>query len=261
MHSFQLSKWYADCTSENGNAAIVYHADLRWRAVTLHYQSLLTKKADCPAQAVYSLRNRPAPCLDGDTIGWQAPHWQASGTWQSLAGSLCHVLYESGGGSLRWNCLAPRAAASVEVGPDFKVEGWGYVEHLVLTIAPWMLPIQRLCWGRFINATDTLVWIDWVGAHTMRALYLNGSLVLAREVTQHAIELEDGGMLTLNPGAVLREGMLGATALKVIPNLQQIFPNSILGVKESKWLSPAILRRPGRPDSTGMAIHEVVEWP
>ena len=30
MRGFDLSKWYADCVSECGDAAIVYHADLRW---------------------------------------------------------------------------------------------------------------------------------------------------------------------------------------------------------------------------------------
>jgi hypothetical protein len=35
----------------------------------------------------------------------------------------------------------------------------------------------------------------------------------------------------------------------------------MLNVRERKWLSRAVLRRTGLPDSIGMAIHEVVEWP
>ena len=59
----------------------------------------------------------------------------------------------------------------------------------------------------------------------------------------------------------LPTGPLGATALAVIPDLDRLFRASILAVRECKWLSRAVLHRPGQPDSDGMAIHEVVEWP
>jgi hypothetical protein len=44
-------------------------------------------------------------------------------------------------------------------------------------------------------------------------------------------------------------------------NLKNLFPDSVLNMRECKWVSTAVLRLPGHPDSTGMAIHEVVEWP
>jgi hypothetical protein len=261
MGGFELSKWYTDCTSEGGDAAVIYYAELRWRSMALRYRSLLTKRAGCAAEAVYSLRKGTAPRAEFDEIVWEAPDWKAVGKWREPGSRLCNVLFESEAGSLRWNCVAPRAIASVEIGSGSKIEGWGYVEHLVLTIAPWMLPIRRLIWGRFINATDALVWIDWSGSHSTRVVYLNGLEITATEINQDTVVLEDGSVLTLDRKNVLREGLLGSTALKVIPNLKRFFPDSILGVRECKWLSGAVLRRPGQPDSAGMAIHEVVEWP
>jgi len=261
MGGFELSKWYADCISEDGEAAIVYHAELRWRAVALHYRSLLTKRAGSAAKAVYSLRRGAAPEVKPDEIVWEARDWKAAGTWSQLGSSVGNVLFESEAGSLRWECVAPRAAASFETGSGSRMEGWGYVEHLRLTIAPWMLPIRRLHWGRFVNVTDALVWIDWSGSYNKRAVYLNSLEVTPAEIGEHTVVLEDGAVLTLDQGSVLREGVLESTALKVIPNLKRLFPDSILGVRECKWLSGAVLRRPGQTDSTGMAIHEVVEWP
>ena len=93
-------------------------------------------------------------------------------------------------------------------------------------------------------------------------VYYNGVSVAARSIGDCEIVLDGGEtVLSLEPIAVLREGALGATALTVLPDLDRLFPAAILRVQERKWLSRAVLRRTGRPDSTGMAIHEVVEWP
>ena len=39
--AFRLSKWYMDCASESGDIVIAYAARLHWRAITLHYASVL----------------------------------------------------------------------------------------------------------------------------------------------------------------------------------------------------------------------------
>lgn len=262
MLPFELSKWYADCISDQGDAAIIYHAELRWRAVTLSYASLLTSRAGCPARARYSLRKQPAPALHAEQIVWESPHWRAAGNWRDLSPRHENVLFESESGSLAWNCLAPRAASAVQIDAEPAIEGWGYAEHLRLSVAPWQLPIRRLRWGRFVNATDALVWIDWSGSYNTRVVYLNGSSVCATEIGDGELVLaENAGVLSLDTGTTLRDGLLGSTALSVIPQLERLFPSSILNMRECKWLSRAVLRRPGHPDSIGMAIHEVVDWP
>jgi hypothetical protein len=262
MPGFELSKWYLDCTSGQGDAVIVYHAELRWRAITIHYASLLTRRAGSPTSIVYSLRRRPSPAAQGGEIVWESADWEAAGRWRDLSQSHENILFRSKAGALHWNCVAPRAAATVQIGSEPAIEGWGYAEHLRLSIAPWRLPIQQLRWGRFVNAADTLVWIDWSGSYNKRAVYLNGAEVSATEVGDTEVVLtKSNAVLSLDRGVVLREGVLGSTALSVIPNLDRLFPHSILNMRECKWLSRALLRRTGQPDSTGMAIHEVVEWP
>jgi hypothetical protein len=262
MPAFELSKWYADCISVQGDAVIIYHAELRWRAATLHYASLLIHRVGSPARSLCSLRRRPAPALQTDQIVWESPDWRAAGIWRDLSPRHENVLFASESGSVAWNCLAPRAAAAVEIDSELAIKGWGYAEHLRLSLAPWRLPIRRLRWGRFVNATDALVWIDWSGPYNTRVVYLNGSSVSATEIGDSELVLaENTAVLTLDTGTVLRDGLLGATALSVIPQIERLFPASVLNIRECKWLSRAVLRRPGRPDSIGMAVHEVVEWP
>jgi len=261
MPAFELSKWYADCASDQGDAAIVYHAELRWRALRIHYASLLTRRAGEEARAVYTLRKQQEPAIRDDEIAWESPAWNASGRWTKLGSSQRNLLFSSEAGSLEWTCIAPRATARLTIGAESAIEGWGYVEHLRLTVAPWRLPIRRLRWGRFVNAADSLVWIDWNGPYNKTAVYLNGSEASAHQIGDGEVALESGAVLSLDRGTVLREGALGATALHAIANLDRIFPNSVLNMHECKWLSSAVLSRPGQPDSTGMAIHEVVEWP
>jgi hypothetical protein len=104
--------------------------------------------------------------------------------------------------------------------------------------------------------------LNWRGPYHRQAAYYNGAAVPIREIDDHKIALADGNIvLSLEKKATLREGLLGATALLMLPNLNRLFPARILKVREQKWLSRGVLRHPGRPDSAGMAIHEVVEWP
>jgi hypothetical protein len=262
MPDFDLSKWYADCTTEQGDAVIVYSAELRWRGPAIHYTNLLTYRRGRPARSRFSLRKQPPPQVRDGSIGWRSRAWNVEACWLEPGVAVREILFDSPAGSLEWDCVAPRAAAQVRVGADAHFRGWGYVEHLRLSLPPWRLPIRRLQWGRFINATDALVWIDWRGPYNRQAVYHNGAAVVAQVISDREIRLAGSEtVLTLDTSAVLREGALGATALAVLPNLDRLFPAAMLNVRERKWLSRAVLRRPGQPDSVGMAIHEVIEWP
>ena len=259
--AFELSKWYADCVTEDGDALIIYHAQLRWRTPTIHYSNLLIHEAGRPARSQFSLRKQPAPIHKGD-VEWKSPVWNAKGSWRKTGPPVREILFDSAAGSVEWNCVAPRSSAEVRIGERRPYRGEGYVEHLRLTIPPWRLPIRELRWGRFVNACDGLVWIDWQGSYNKRVVYYNGSPVTARAISDREIVLGDGAaVLSLDTSTILREGALGATALSVLPNIERLFPARILGIRECKWLSRAVLRRPGQTDSVGMAIHEVVEWP
>jgi len=260
MPDFELTKWYADCVTDCGDACILYSAELRWPPI--HYSSLLRYRNGHRPQNRFSLRKQPAPQVRDACIEWTSRIWKAQGQWRDFGGSIREVLFDSPAGSLEWECVAPRASAHLRIGDDQEIRGWGYVERLRLSIAPWRLPIRQLRWGRFINDSDTLVWIDWRGPYNRQVVYYNGAAVRAQSISDTEIALQNGeAVLSLESSMPLREGRLGATALAVIPNVERLFPAGILAVRERKWLSRAVLRRPGRPESAATAIHEVVEWP
>lgn len=261
MAGFELSKWYADCVTDSGDVAIVYSAELRMAGVPLHYESLLLKDAGAPAEARYSLRANALPAMEDGRVEWRSREWTASGVWSELGAAQQETLYAAGAGSLEWQCVAPRAAARVVSG-EKEYGGLGYAERLRLTVAPWKLPIRRLRWGRFVSATDAMVWIDWSGEYAMRVVYANGVRVGAERVSGDEVVLEGGaGALRLERGEVIREGELGQTALAVFPGLRRMFPASVLMMRECKWVSRAVLSRAGQAEVAGWAIHEVVEWP
>ncbi|HLY43711.1 MAG TPA: hypothetical protein VKR52_21030 [Terracidiphilus sp.] len=261
--AFELSKWYADCVTEQGDAIILYSAKLAWPGPTIHYTSVLQYRRGQPIRSRFSLRQQLPPEVRSDgSIAWKSKAWKAEGEWRTPDRALRETLYDSPDGKLEWVCLAPRSAARVCVERGEVFEGWGYAERLRLSLPPWRLPIRQLRWGRFINATDALVWIDWRGAYERQVVYHNGSAITARSICDCKIVLQDDlGELRLDTTAVLRQGALAKTALAVFPNLNRLFPASLLNVREQKFLSRAVLRRTGHPDSDGMAIHEVVDFP
>jgi hypothetical protein len=129
-----------------------------------------------------------------------------------------------------------------------------------MTIAPWNLPIRTLRWGRFATASDWIVWIDWLGDLTRRIVYRNGQIVPTSLLEDGRIEFRDGARLTMDRSLILREGLLGATALSV-PGVRNTFPARLLAVNECKWRSCARFASPGMAPVEGWAIHEKVTWP
>ena len=159
-------------------------------------------------------------------------------SWNDLGAAHHEVLFKSDSGALQWNCIAPRAAALVQMDSGDSLQGWGYAEHLRLSVAPWRLPIRGLRWGRFVNATDAMVWIDWSGPYTKRVVYLNGSSMSAASVTDREVALTgEAAVLHLEDSQVIRDGPPGETALSALPKLTDLFPESVLNMQECKWVS------------------------
>ena len=211
-------------------------------------------------KARYSLRKCALPTENGTQIRWQAKSLGIQGTWQSLDPPCDARIYECSEGSVEWHCVQPRARCEVHVGNGMALRGLGYVERLEMTVAPWSLPLEELRWGRFLSDSDSLVWIDWRGPHSRRVVAQNGIPRRASAINEREIVVEGDGRLELSEGHVLRQGLLGETALAVIPGLQRMFPSSLLNVQECKWRSRAKLLC-GEGESSGWAIHEVVRWP
>jgi hypothetical protein len=258
--NFQLTKWYADCVGNNGDAVILYCGIARWRAITLWYTSILEAAFGKQPSVRYSLRKSRAPVERGTTIEWPLKALGILGVWERLDPPFHRKLYETSEGAIEWQCLHPRSRAAVNLGKGRVLQGLGYVERLDMSLAPWKLPIKELRWGRFLTASDSLVWIDWQGPHCCRVVLENGAISSTCAIAEGEITLNGNVRLQVSRGDVLRKGALGETALAVIPGLKRLFPSRILNVRECKWRSRAKLRR-GESCSSGWAIHEVVTWP
>jgi len=255
--AFLLSKWYMDCASDSGEVIVAYAARLKWRAITLHYTSLLVHEPGQKPRVQTSMRASAEPVLDGEVITWTSESLAASGKWTALASAEPETIYTSPNGDVKWHCHQPRSRAEITIG-DRVVRGLGYAEHLELTIEPWQMPIDSLRWGRFVGARSSLVWIDWRGGHDKKLVLYEGKPLASPEIEERAVSGE-GVRLSIEEGATLRSGQIGKTALELVPGLEH-FPVRILAVDEQKFTGRGTLEDANGRDE-GFVIHEIVRWP
>lgn len=257
--SFLLTKWYLDCVQENGDAAILYVADLRWNALTVHYGSLLTVLGG-RIDSACSLRRSTPPSAESRKITVSLPHLNVEGTWQALRSPIQRTVFEGECGSVEWHCLQPMSQVDLLLQGTTRLVGRGYAECLTLSVLPWKLPLNELHWGRFLSERDALVWIDWRGPHRHRAVFHNGVESQVTSITESEIVLADSDTrLELDRGLVLRQGRLGDTVFPGVSRLAELLPRSMLSVNECKWRSRGFMHSSGS-ESSGYAIHEVVKW-
>jgi hypothetical protein len=256
---FVLSKWYLDCVTDDGEVFIGYVASLRWGKISISYSSTLRYAVGKPAAVNTTLRKSATPRIEGSCIKWASPQLDLSGTWSALAQPIERVLLETDNGSIEWNCLQPRSRAEVLIGQNKRFEGFGYVEHLTMSIPPWQIPIDELRWGRFLSEDDALVWINWKGVKPLNLVFHNGLQVADAMLTEHRLEAPQFA-LNLAENAVLREGPLARTALSMIPGVSRLFPVQILRARECKWVSRGVLKNTETNVSAGWAIHETVRF-
>lgn len=258
-NSFLLTKWYLDCVAENGDVVILYVADLRWNALTVHYGSLLTVFGG-RVGSTSSVRGGAMPEVQDGTIAVSLPQLDVKGTWQLLRSPIQRTIFESEHGSVDWNCLQPMSQVDLLFRGTTRLTGRGYAECLTLSVLPWKLPMRELHWGRFLSDRDALVWIDWRGPHQRRVVFHHGKERQAKSITESGIVFADSdAQLELDRGLVLRQGRLGDTVFPGASRLVELLPRSILSVNECKWRSRGLMHSLGA-ESSGYAIHEVVKW-
>jgi hypothetical protein len=255
MASFQLSKWYLDCVTDSGDVSIAYTGKVHWGRLHVHYSSLLESTVN-QVKVRHSIRACNEPEVKQDSVCWRGNVFRVDGYWQADSAELRETILRCEQGLIEWRCLMPRARATF----GFR-SGWGYAEHLRMSIPPWQLPIETLRWGRFSNPTDWVVWMDWQGEYSRRIVYWNGKPVQTEKLQDERIRLVDGTTLCLDRSLVIRDGPLGTTTLSAIPGLGKTLPAGLLKVHESKWRSRARLQRPNGLATEGWAIHERVTWP
>lgn len=257
---FRLSKWYLDCVADTGDAAVLYWASLRWGPLRLHYGAALLGLRDGDPTHRYTLRPGHPPAWIGDgELHWSCARLYADGIWKRRAAGFERTLLDGQRGGIHWSCVCPCADATVRIA-DHTVTGQGYAEHLTMTVRPWRLPFHELHWGRFLSATDALIWIAWRGASPATWVFLNGEEQRRAEITASSVSLPDEDVaLHIDDGRVLRSGRLATTALRSLRAVALVVPRWRVA-HEAKWVGRA--RLTGRNASpTGWALHEVVRWP
>lgn len=260
-NSFLLTKWYLDCVAENGDAAILYVADLRWKNLSVHYGSALTVLSS-KISSTSSLHGSPAPVIEDPVIRLSLPELKLEGRWSALRPSVRRIVFEDAHESVDWHCVQPMSQADISLPGDTRITGLGYVECLTLSLPPWQLPLISLNWGRYLSQQDALVWIDWrgQGSNDWKMVIHNSKEQSVSSITESEVVLADmDARLELDRGLILRQGQLGDTVLPGISRLARLLPRSILSVKECKWRSRGRFRT-GASESSGWAIHEVVQW-
>jgi len=260
---FHLSKFYLDCITETGDALIIYAATLKWHRLKISYVSLLETASNSLARTRTSLRAYTAPVWRDGNLCFDFAPLEISARWQTSNLPLEHTLLKTETGEVIWTCLAPRACATITHRGQH-TEGIGYAEHLLLTIAPWQLPIKDLHWGRFHSATDSLVWIKWLGEHPLDLVLYNGvALDEPFEVSNARVRVRPL-TLEMTGSRELRTGRILSTALRPLRKIASAFPSSILNLHETKWLSESTLHHDAAPGDTperGYALHEHVIFP
>ena len=258
-NSFLLTKWYLDCVAENGDAVILYVANLRWNAVALHYGSVLTVLGG-KVGSVSSLRPGSLPEAESGKITVSLPHLDVEGTWKALRSPISKTFLESEQGAVEWRCLQPMSQVEVILRGTTRLSGFGYAECLTLSILPWKLPLHELHWGRFLSEQDAIVWVDWRGPHNSRVVVHNGEECRVQSLTESEIVFADSApRLQLDHGLVLRRGRLQDTVFSGVARLAKLLPRTMLAVDECKWRSRGVLHTP-EGQLSGWAIHEIVKW-
>lgn len=257
MHTrpFTLNKWYLDCVTSEGDAAIFYCTEMNWRGVHLSLCSILSGTG-CNFRTRTSISPYEVDAVDGQ-ISVALAKLGVTGTWESDSPPYGRVVYEQGPGNVRWNCLQPRS--NVQVCVEGRVlHGLGYAESLSLSIMPWKLPLDQLRWGRFVSPQDSLAWVDWQGSYSTRFAAHGGKECVLLSVSDAEVTVPNA-TLHIEPGIELRSGRLGETFLTDVPMLGKLYPRSLFNVVERKWLSRAELST-ADCSSAGWVIHEVVHW-
>jgi hypothetical protein len=257
---FSLSKWYCDSVTDDGDVFIGYSANLKWGAVAMNYASLLDYRGSHGPEVSFSLRREMPPKAERDTCRWSSRALRLNAVWKATQPAISDVVYAQAGGVVEWWCGWPAADAQVRIHGKPAMAGCGYVEHLHMTVPPWQLPIRELRWGHFMGESEYAVWIDWTGDYTRTFVFHNGQRYADSSISNDRVTLQHGS-IELDCGRTLRDGTIGSTSLAIIRGAVDLFPARVLQMKETKWRSAAVLRRPGVRDVHGWAIHESVVWP
>ena len=251
---FALRKWYFDCVTADGGAAILYAARVAVGPVSVPYFEVMTAPASHSVTHQQRLSGRTRITSAGRDLELTMPSLGITGHWNSRYPPVCIQLLDDERGKITWRCHQPGGRSSLHPSPTTVLDGFGYAEELEMTVAPWALPFSELRWGRFVSERRSIVWIDWRGGMDRRWVFAEGVAVNANVVERDRVAWP-GGTLEIGPGRVWRHGRLGKTVAGLF---SFCVPRRTARAVETKWISPAVLRSDVGDPESGWVIHEVV---
>jgi hypothetical protein len=259
MDAFTLTKWYLDCVDADGRAAIAYWTALGWRGLSISWHSVALYDPGAAPYERSSPARVPAPDRVGRGILWRTDPLACTLSCEPQIEPFSAHLPDDGRGVVEWRCEASAARTRVEISDHPGVEGCGYAERLLLTVAPWRLPIDEMRWGRWISADAcrSIVWIDWRGAEPLTAVFVDGVRQARAMVTADKVTAGDF-VLVLSRPRILHARSIGDIVGAVRP-LRALLPAPWLAVEDRKCLSEGVLD--GANPAAGWAIHEIVRFP
>lgn len=247
-----------DATCADGSAFIAYVARLQWGLINVGYNGYtFFDGQNATVTKLNSFSNQSLPQLDGNNIVWQ--HKKAGGTWLQCNPSINEELLCSSDGDILWQCLFPKALASLSINSRPLEKSFGYVEKITITIPPWQIPIHHLHWGRFLSNDYTIIWIRWIGPLPKTIVYCNGVRYTEAEITTTQLRFSDH-LLSFSNSRTLRSGTILSTVFSKFPSIAKLFPKAIMNLTENKWVSDGQVFKDEKPVSTGKIIHEFVSW-
>ncbi len=285
MGAFLLDKWYFDAADENGRAAIVHAAVLRFGLINLHYGAILASDSSSATQTHHAtIRAGDMPITSSRGTAWTCDAIDLSiscsppDSHAPCAVQLPppHRLLDRDDGFIDWAPIHRRAMVDLRT-PDFSIRGLGYAERLTMTLRPWDLPINVMQWGRWIGESASMVWLRWEGPMPKTLVLLSdaGPIVGSNAADSNEDVISTGasntcvlpGLITANNATLsfsdsrsLRDESLADSLVSIIPGLRTWTPARTLAAREHRWLSRGTLTRPHAAPEHGWAIHEEVRF-
>jgi hypothetical protein len=264
MNGLYLNKWFLDFIGENGEAMIFYAANLNWGPFSVPYTSWIHYDPEKGVNETSRYRKINLPVKDKNQITWNDNSFKIKGLWESRSAPLEARLFDSKEGYLDWRCYQPASDVQLEIN-NHPLKGKGYAEQLILTVAPWKIPMDELRWGRWISEDDTIVWIEIRKDDKKQWLWVNGEQIEHSYIENDHLEIPVKNLkLRLNHKLLLESEKKISTVMdklhKYLPGFRKIIPIRFLRSDEKKWLSNGILHDNYDRTVNGMAIHEFVNF-
>jgi hypothetical protein len=256
-----LTKWYLDGVTSAGDVLVGYAGELRVAGVRIPWSewTLFAASGSIERRAVWRRCDPvagPAGCVQ-----WSAPALSLDGTWQRTIDPAVPavLLHETADTRIGWESPAVAADVALRVGRR-ALTARGYVERLTLALPRWQFPISELRWGRFVGATDSLVWISWRGPVPLARCWRNGVACGSLELFPAGVRTI-GTELAFGDGRVLREAPLDAGALAGVGMWRHLLPPRVRKIHESRSVCRGRLTAPGGRSDEGWVVHERIAFP